>query len=55
VVDGFPPVSSFVMIMFQGMPLDRLRALNPDRPAESTTFVANSRFVAASLPVGRQK
>jgi len=41
--------------MFQGKQLDRLRVLNPDSPAESTTFVANSRFVPVTLPVGRQK
>jgi len=49
----FPPVSSFVM--FQGRPRDHLRGLNPDSPAESTTFVAKSRFVLATIPVGRQK
>jgi len=41
--------------MFEGMPLDRLCALNPDSPAESTTFVVNSRFVPVTLPAGRQK
>jgi len=29
--------------------------LNPDSPEASTAFLANSRFVPASLPVGRQK
>jgi len=43
------------MVMFQGRPLDRLCALNPDSPAASTTFVAKSHFVPATLPVGRQK
>jgi len=28
--------------------------VNPDSPVASTTFVANSRFVAATLPVGQQ-
>jgi len=55
VAAGFPPLSSFVMVMFQGRPLARLCALNPDSPVASTTFVANSRFVAADLPIGRQK
>jgi len=30
-------------------------ALNPDSPAGSTAFVANSRFVPASRPVGHPK
>jgi len=55
VAAGFSPLSSFVMVMFQGRPLARLCALNPDSAAASTAFVANSRFVAATLPVGRQK
>ena len=54
-VAGFPPLSSFLMVMFQGRLFPHLLALNPDSPAASTTFVANSRFVAASLPGGRQK
>jgi len=33
----------------------RLCALNPDSSTASTAFVTNSRFVSASLPVGRQK
>jgi len=28
--------------------------VNPDSPVASTAFVANSRFVTATLPVGRQ-
>ena len=43
----FPPLSSFGMVMFQGRPFARLSALNPDSPAASTAFVANSRFVPA--------
>ena len=40
-------VSSYIIVcyMFQRRPLDRLCALNPDSPAASTAFVANSRFV----------
>jgi len=43
--------------MSKGMPFARLCAcaLNPDTPAASTAFLAKSRFVPASLPVGRQK
>jgi len=44
-----------VCYMFQGRSLDRLCALNSDNPAASTTFVAKSRFVPATIPVGRQK
>jgi len=33
----------------------RLCALNPDSPTASTAFLTNSRFVPASLPIGRQK
>jgi len=51
----FPPLSSFVMAMFQGRLLPRLCALNPDSPTASTAFVANSHFVVASPLVGRQK
>jgi len=54
-VAGFPPLSSFVMVMFQGRPLDCLCALNSDSPAASTTFAAKSRFVPATLLVGLQK
>jgi len=54
VVAGFPSLSSFVMVMFQGRPFPRLCALNPDGPAASAAFVANSHFVAATL-VGSQK
>jgi len=43
------------MVMFEGRPLARLCALNPDSPAASTAFVANSHFVADTLPVGRHK
>jgi len=43
------------MFMFQGRLFSRLCALNLGRPAGSTAFVANSRFVPATLPVGRQK
>ena len=52
---GFPPLSSFVMVMFQGRLFARLCGLNPDSPGANTAFLANSRFVPASLPVGRQK
>jgi len=51
-------VSSFVIVCYGyvlGELISRLCALNPDSPAASTTFVANSRFVTATLPVGRQK
>jgi len=54
-VAGFPTLSSFVMIMFQVRPFLHLCALNPDSLTASTVFVANSRFVAATLPVGHQK
>jgi len=50
----FPPLSSFVVIMFQGRLFARVGGLKPDSPAASTAFVANSRFVPASFPVGRQ-
>jgi len=43
------------MVMFEGRPLARLFALNPDSPTASTAFVANFGFAAASLPVKRQK
>jgi len=43
------------MVMFQGRPFLRLCELNPDSPAATTVFVANSTFVAATLAVGRQK
>ena len=51
----FPPSLFFVMVMFQGKPFPHFCALNPDSPAASTAFVANSRFVVAALPVGHQK
>jgi len=51
----FPPLSLFVMVMLERKPLARLGALNPDSPAASTSFVANSRFVPATLPVGRRQ
>jgi len=54
VVAEFPPLSSFVKVMFQDRVFPRLCALNPDRPAASTAIVAESRFVPASIPVGRQ-
>ena len=43
----FPPLSSFVMVMFQGRIFSRLCGLNPDSPGVSTAFLANSRFVPA--------
>ena len=52
---GFPPLLSFVTLMFQGRPFPCLCALNPDSPVASTAFVANSRFVPATLLFGRQK
>jgi len=52
---GWVPSCIIVCYIFQGRPLDRLCALNPDSPAESATFVAKSRFVPATIPVGRQK
>jgi len=51
----FPPFSLVVMVIFQGRPFPHLRGLNPDSPTANTGFVANSRFVPASIPVGRQK
>jgi len=56
-VAGFPPLSPFVMVVFQGMPFARLRALNPDSPAASTAFVANFRCFsyAAFLLTARSK
>jgi len=51
-------VSTFIIVCYgyiSGTPLACLCALNPDSPAASTAFVANSRFVPASLPVGRLK
>jgi len=35
------------MVVFKGKPFARLCALNPDMPAASTAFVANSHFVPA--------
>jgi len=55
VVAGFPLLSSFVMFTFQGRLFTRLCGLNPGSPSASIAFLANSRFVPASLPVGRQK
>ena len=52
---GFPPLSSFVMVMFQARLFARLCGLNPDSPVVSTAFIANSRFVLATLLVGHQK
>ena len=52
---GFPPVSSFCYGCVSGEDIARLCTLDPDSPAASTAFVANSRFVPAGLPVGRQK
>ena len=49
----FPPLSQFVMVMFEGRPLARLCAFS-DCPAASTVFVANFGFVPASHPIGRQ-
>ena len=54
-VTGFPILSSFVVVMFQGRPFGRLRGLNIDSPAACTAFVANSRFLPPGLSVGRQK
>ena len=45
----FPRLSQFVMVVLDGRPLARLCALNPDSPEASTAFVANFRFVPASL------
>jgi len=49
------PLSSLIMIMFQGRLFAYLCGLNPDNSAASTAFVVNSRFVPTTLPVGRQK
>jgi len=55
-VDEFPPLLSFIVVLFQGSLFNRLFVLNPDSPGASTAFLlANSRFVPVSLPVGRQK
>ena len=54
-VAGFPPLSSFGMVMFQGRLFTGQYGLNPDGPWSSTAFVACSRFVTPSLPVGRKK
>jgi len=54
-VAGFPPLSSFGMVMLQERPFADLCALNPASSVASTGFVVNSRFVPASLPVGFQK
>jgi len=51
---GFPPLLSFVMVMFQERLFTRLRSLNPDSPGASTTFLANFHFVPGSFPVGCQ-
>jgi len=50
-VAGFPPLTLFVVVMFQGRLFARLYVLIPDGPAGSTTFAAKSRFVAASMPI----
>jgi len=55
VVAAYPPLSSFLMVMFQGRLFVRLCEFNPDNPLASTAFVANSRFVPTNLPVGHQK
>jgi len=44
----FPPSARFRETIYPSV------VLNLDSPAASTAFVANSRFVPASLPVGRQ-
>jgi len=54
-VVGLPPLSSFVMAMFQAGLFARLCGLNPDSPVASTTFIAIYRFVLATLVVGHQK
>jgi len=41
VVAGFPSLSLFGMIMFQGRLFTHLCGLNPDSPGASTAFVAN--------------
>jgi len=51
----FPPLSSFVMVMIQGRLFAHLCVLKPGNPAASTAFVANPRFVPATLRVGHQK
>jgi len=51
-------VSSFIIVCYDcvsGQAVYRLRGLNPDSPGASTAFVANSRFVPATLPVGHQR
>jgi len=53
-VAGFPPLSSFFMVMFQWRLFSHLCALNRDSPVASIAFAANSRFVVATLPVDRQ-
>ena len=41
--------------MFVGKLFAHLCGLNPDSPAASTALDVDSRFVPASLPVGRRK
>jgi len=41
--------------MFQGRLFTRLCGLNPYSSGAITAFLPKSRFVPASLPVGRQK
>ena len=53
-VTEFPPLSSFVVLMFQRRLFVRVGGLKPGSPAASTAFAANSRFVPAGLLVGRQ-
>ena len=38
-VAGFPPLPSFVMVMFQERLFTRLCGLNPDRPGASRVFL----------------
>jgi len=52
VVAEFPPLSLFVMVIFQGRLFARLCGLIPDSSGVSAVFLANSRFVQGSLPVG---
>jgi len=48
-------IASMVMVMFEWRLFARLCGLNLNCPGASTPFVASSRVLLSSLPVGRQK
>jgi len=50
-------VSSFIIVFYGYVSEEAIFpsvCVNPDSPVASTAFAANSRFVAATLPVGHQ-